>query len=171
MPPLQREGLRDIQVEAILGLEKSFAENRSRTLVPMTMGAGKTYVAVAEAYRLIRFAGARRIFFMVDRRNLGKQALREFQNYIVPDENRKFGDHFAHINGALVERACDLMPTRNLPVCPLDGQAAGTNFLRLLTSGRRGLLSYNSSGRNGTVGLGRLETNRRLNGESCRLGA
>lgn len=92
MPPLKQEGLRDIQVEAITGLEKSFAENRPRTLVPMTMGSGKTYVAVAESYRLIRYAGAKRIFFMVDRRNLGQQALREFQNYVVPDENRKFGE-------------------------------------------------------------------------------
>jgi type I restriction enzyme, R subunit len=92
MPQLNRDGLREIQEEAIVGLEKSFAENRPRTLVPMTMGAGKTYVAVAEAYRLIRYAGAKRIFFMVDRRNLGQQALREFQNYVVPDENRKFGE-------------------------------------------------------------------------------
>ena len=56
----------------------------------MATGSGKTYAAVSSAYRLIRFARAKRVLFLVDRRNLGRQTLREFQAYTTPDDGRKF---------------------------------------------------------------------------------
>jgi type I restriction enzyme R subunit len=56
----------------------------------MTMGAGKTYVAVTSTYRQIKFANARRVLFLVDRATLGRQALKEFQAYTTPDDGRKF---------------------------------------------------------------------------------
>lgn len=74
MPPLITEGLRDCQVEAIRNLEKSFAEARPRALIQMAGGSGKTFTAVSFTYRLIRFAKARRVLFLVDRSNLGRQA-------------------------------------------------------------------------------------------------
>ena len=37
------------------GLEKSFRDDHLRTLVPMTMGSGKTFTAVSQAYRLLRY--------------------------------------------------------------------------------------------------------------------
>ncbi len=77
-PPLHTGGLRDCQVDAILGLEKSFARQHPRALVQMATGAGKTWMAVTECYRLIKFGGAQRILFLVDRANLGKQAKNEF---------------------------------------------------------------------------------------------
>ena len=46
----------------------------------MATGSGKTYTSVSFIYRLIKFAGAKRILFLVDRNNLGKQTLREFQS-------------------------------------------------------------------------------------------
>src|SRR5262249_50213068 len=46
--------------------------------------------AVTCAYRLIKHADARRILFLVDRSNLGRQALKEFQHYGTPDDGRKF---------------------------------------------------------------------------------
>lgn len=92
MPELDQEGLWGNQVEAIEGLESSFGHNRLRTLVPQTMGAGKTTISRAEAYRLLRYGGAKRILFMVDRVNLGEQALREFRNYQTPDDGRKLGE-------------------------------------------------------------------------------
>lgn len=92
MPELDPEGLWDNQVEAVEGLESSFGSNRLRTLVPQTMGAGKTTISRAEAYRLLRYGGADRILFMVDRINLGEQALREFRNYQTPDDGRKLGE-------------------------------------------------------------------------------
>lgn len=92
MPALDPEGLWANQVQAIEGLEESFAHNRLRTLVPQTMGAGKTTISRAEAYRLLRYGGADRILFMVDRINLGEQALREFRSYQTPDDGRKLGE-------------------------------------------------------------------------------
>lgn len=88
--PLVTNGMRVCQVEAITGLEKSLAENRPRALIHMATGAGKTYTACAFAYRLIKYAGARRILFLVDRANLGKQAWGEFHRFRTPDTNRLF---------------------------------------------------------------------------------
>jgi type I restriction enzyme, R subunit len=90
MPALDPNGLRDVQVRAIEGLEESLRNAKPKALINMTMGSGKTYVAVAEAYRLLRYAGAERILFLVDRINLGRQALTEFANYVTPDDRRKF---------------------------------------------------------------------------------
>ncbi len=92
MPELNTEGLRNCQIEAIRNLELSFADARPRALIQMATGSGKTYTAVSFIYRLIKFAGAKRILFLVDRRNLGRQTLREFQQYVTPDDGRKFTD-------------------------------------------------------------------------------
>ncbi len=90
MPPLVVAGLRGCQVEAIAGLERSFAENRPRALIQMATGSGKTFTAVSSVYRLIKHAGANRVLFLVDRANLGRQTLKEFQQYATPDDGRKF---------------------------------------------------------------------------------
>jgi type I restriction enzyme R subunit len=90
IPPLVKEGLRDCQVEAIENLERSFGEARPRSLVQMASGSGKTFAAVTFVYRLIKFAGARRVLFLVDRNTLGRQTLQEFQQYRTPDDGRKF---------------------------------------------------------------------------------
>ena len=90
MPTLKTEGLRDCQIGAVTGLEWSLKEARPRALIQMASGSGKTFTAVTEAYRLIKYGGARRVLFLVDRNNLGKQTLREFQNYATPDDGRKF---------------------------------------------------------------------------------
>ena len=90
MPPLVKPGLRGCQVEAITNLEKSFADTRPRALIQMASGGGKTFTAVTFSYRLIKHAGARRILFLVDRNNLGRQTRREFQQYATPDDGRKF---------------------------------------------------------------------------------
>lgn len=90
LPPLDIDGLRDCQVEAIEGLERSFARNDPKALVQATMGSGKTFTAISACYRLIKYAKAKRILFLVDRKNLGKQAYKEFQQFITPDSSRKF---------------------------------------------------------------------------------
>ncbi len=89
MPPLITEGLRDCQTEAIRNLEMSFSEAKPRALIQMASGGGKTYTAVSFVYRLIKFANARRVLFLVDRSNLGRQTRKEFQQYITPDDRRK----------------------------------------------------------------------------------
>ena len=78
------------QAQAIHNLEQSLAEARPRSLVQMATGSGKTFMACNQVYRLIRHAGARRVLFLVDRSNLGRQTLREFQGFTVPSDGRKF---------------------------------------------------------------------------------
>ncbi len=90
LPDLEQGNLWNCQFEAITELEASFAESRPRALIQMATGSGKTYVAVSSVYRLIKFAGVKRVLFLVDRNNLGRQALREFQNYTTTDDGRKF---------------------------------------------------------------------------------
>ncbi len=89
-PDLSNDGLRECQYNAIVNLEKSFSENRPRALVQMATGAGKTYTAITSVYRLLKFGGAKRILFLVDTRNLGKQAEQEFQAYKPNDDKRFF---------------------------------------------------------------------------------
>jgi len=90
MPPLTDEGLWPAQFEAIRNLETSLAHSRPRALIQMATGSGKTFTAANIAYRLIKYAGARRILFLVDRANLGRQTLREFQGFSTPGDGRKF---------------------------------------------------------------------------------
>ena len=45
MPPLDKEGLRGNQIEAIRETEKSLAEGRPRALIQMATGSGKTFTA------------------------------------------------------------------------------------------------------------------------------
>ena len=90
LPALPTDGMRGCQVEAITSLEKSFAAADPRALIQMATGAGKTYTACAFIYRLIKYAGARRVLFLVDRANLGRQAMGEFQQFVTPDTGRKF---------------------------------------------------------------------------------
>ena len=88
--PLITMGLWGAQVEAINNLEKSLAENRPRALIQMATGSGKTFTAVSFVYRLIKHAKAKRVLFLVDRNNLGRQAFKEFDQYLTPDDGRKF---------------------------------------------------------------------------------
>lgn len=90
LPALATEGLRTCQVEAIEGLAESLARGDPRALVQMTMGAGKTFTACTASYRLLAHAGMRRILFLVDRRNLGKQTASEYGAYRPPGTGRLF---------------------------------------------------------------------------------
>ena len=90
IPTLQTYKLRDCQFTAINNLEKSFRENKPRALIQMATGAGKTYTAVTSVYRLLKFAKAKRILFLVDTKNLGKQAEGEFRGYKPQDDSRLF---------------------------------------------------------------------------------
>jgi type I restriction enzyme R subunit len=89
-PELDVSNFRDCQVNAILNLEKSFGENRPRALIQMATGAGKTYTAISAVYRLLKFAKVKRVLFLVDRMNLGKQAEQEFRAYKPNDDARSF---------------------------------------------------------------------------------
>jgi type I restriction enzyme R subunit len=108
LPPLPTQGMRDCQVEGITDLEKSFAENQPRALIQMATGAGKTFTACAFTYRLIKYAGARRVLFLVDRSNLGRQATSEFQQFVTPDTGRKFTELYnvQHLTSNALDPVC-----------------------------------------------------------------
>jgi type I restriction enzyme R subunit len=89
-PVLQTAGMWPAQIRAVENLERSICAGRRKALIQMATGAGKTFTAITAAYRLIRHGGARRVLFLVDRGNLGRQAHLEFQKYDAPDDGRKF---------------------------------------------------------------------------------
>ena len=90
LPPLSATGLRECQIRAITHLEASLTADKPRALVQMATGAGKTFTAITQVYRLLKHADARRVLFLVDTRNLGEQAEQEFMAFIPNDDNRKF---------------------------------------------------------------------------------
>ena len=90
LPTLDKTGLRKCQIKAIKKLEASFRDDRPRALIQMATGSGKTYTAITSIYRLLKFADAKRVLFLVDTRNLGEQAEQEFMAYVPSDDNRKF---------------------------------------------------------------------------------
>ncbi|MEO1259859.1 MAG: type I restriction-modification enzyme R subunit C-terminal domain-containing protein [Bacteroidota bacterium] len=89
-PKLNEDGLRKCQIKAIKNLEVSFGENRPRALIQMATGAGKTFTAITAVYRLLKFADAKRILFLVDTKNLGKQTEQEFMAFSPNDDPNKF---------------------------------------------------------------------------------
>jgi type I restriction enzyme R subunit len=94
LPPLSPEGLWPVQRQTVENLEKSFAHGKPRALIQMATGSGKTHTAAAFCERLIRFGGAKRILFLVDRNTLGDQALDEFQRYQSPHSRMRFTDEY-----------------------------------------------------------------------------
>jgi type I restriction enzyme R subunit len=90
LPRLDSKNLWDAQAIAIRNLENFLALNHTRTLIQMATGSGKTFMTVNSVYRLIKFAKATRVLFLVDRAHLGRQALKEFQQFVSPDDGRKF---------------------------------------------------------------------------------
>ncbi|MDF0644290.1 MAG: type I restriction-modification enzyme R subunit C-terminal domain-containing protein [Nitrospira sp.] len=111
MPPLRTEGLWPAQVTAIRNLERSLAQDRPRALIQMATGSGKTFTAINFIYRLIKFAGVKRVLFLVDRGNLGDQTLKEFQQYVSPYNNYKFTEEF------IVQRLTSNQLDRTARVC------------------------------------------------------
>jgi type I restriction enzyme R subunit len=100
--------MRQCQIEAITKLEESFADAHPRALIQMATGSGKTFAACAFTYRLIKYAGARRVLFLVDRSNLGRQATAEFQQFVTPDTGRKFTELYnvQHLTSNALDPVC-----------------------------------------------------------------
>ena len=90
MPPLDAGALWPVQTRAIRNLEQSLALAKPRALIQMATGSGKTFTACNLVYRLVKYAGAKRVLFLVDRNNLGIQTEGEFNGFDPPGENQKF---------------------------------------------------------------------------------
>ena len=94
LPMLNPKGLRACQYEAITELEKSYRNGENRALMVLATGAGKTYTACLAAYRMLAFTPMKRILFLVDRNNLGKQAETEFGTFRLTENGDPFNTIF-----------------------------------------------------------------------------
>ncbi|MCR5138920.1 MAG: DEAD/DEAH box helicase family protein [Bacteroidaceae bacterium] len=95
LPALNKKGLRDCQYKAITELESSFREGQNRALIVLATGAGKTYTACLASYRFLAFTPMKRILFLVDRNNLGKQAEGEFGMFRLTENGDPFNTIYA----------------------------------------------------------------------------
>ncbi|TXL12910.1 hypothetical protein BMR04_14850 [Methylococcaceae bacterium HT3] len=86
-------------------LRHRLANNMPRSLIHMATGAGKTFTAINAVYRLLNYAGAKRILFLVDTRNLGKQAQQEFHAFKLAGKETFF--HENHIVQRLTSNTID----------------------------------------------------------------
>jgi type I restriction enzyme R subunit len=142
LPPLIEAGLWPAQIKAIQNLEKSLATNKPRALIQMATGSGKTFTAISFIYRLIKFAGARRVLFLVDRGNLGRQTKKEFDQYDSPYNNFKFGEEYivqhlqsnqidksARVVICTIQRMYSLLKGRELPDEDDEHSAEGVESL------------------------------------------
>jgi len=113
MPGLAPSALWPVQQQTIENLERSLAKGLPRALIQMATGSGKTYTAAAFCERLIRFAGAKRILFLVDRNTLGDQAFDEFQRYRSPYNGYRFTDEYPvqHARRNAIEPAAKVVIT------------------------------------------------------------
>ncbi len=86
--PINIERLRIYQREAIQATESAIAKGKRALLLAMATGTGKTFLTVAQIYRLLESKAFRRILFLVDRRALAAQAVREFASFKAPKGNK-----------------------------------------------------------------------------------
>ncbi len=85
---------RPAQITDITNLEKSLKANKPRALTQMATGKGKTLTSISFVYRLIKFAGVRRVLFLVDRGKLARQTKEQFDACASPYNNFKFGEEY-----------------------------------------------------------------------------
>jgi len=142
LPPLVHDGLRDCQITAITNLEKSFKQDKPRALVQMATGSGKTFTAITATYRLLKHAGAKRILFLVDTRNLGEQAEQEFMAFLPNDDNRKFTELYSlqrlkssfmatdtQVSISTIQRMYSLLKGEELDEATEESPPTGANLL------------------------------------------
>ncbi len=80
--------LRPYQQQAIFATEKGLMDGRRPMLLALATGTGKTFLTVAMIYRLLESKGAKRVLFLVDRKSLAAQAVREFAAFSTPRGNK-----------------------------------------------------------------------------------
>jgi type I restriction enzyme, R subunit len=132
--PVDLAGLHGYQIEAVEKVEEAIAAGNRTALVAMATGTGKTRVAIALLFRLIKHGRFRRALFLVDRETLGDQATNRFKELrlehlqtfaeiydikelddIRPDPNTRL--HLATVQGMV----CRLLyPSPGQPPIPVD---------------------------------------------------
>ena len=112
----EKKALRACQYEAITELEKSFKSGHKRALMVLATGAGKTYTACMAAYRMLSYTPMKRILFLVDRNNLGKQAEGEFGTFRLTEN----GDPFNTIYAVNRLRSAKIPSDSNVVICTIQ---------------------------------------------------
>jgi type I restriction enzyme R subunit len=87
-PPDFISRLRDYQRRCNIATEQAIMAGRREILLALATGTGKTFLTVAQIYRLLESKIARRILFLVDRKALAAQAVREFNSFTTPRNNK-----------------------------------------------------------------------------------
>ena len=113
---LREEGFRKCQINAIRNLETSFSQNKPKALIQMATGSGKTYTAITSIYRLLRDCETKRVLFLVDTKNLGKQAMDEFTAYKPYDSTKTFTELY---NVSLLKKSF-IPESSNVVICTIQ---------------------------------------------------
>jgi len=82
-------GLRLYQKEAVRATERALIDRKSRMLIAMATGTGKTFTTINIIYRLMKANYAKRILFLVDRKVLAAQAVTALASF-EPEPGLKF---------------------------------------------------------------------------------
>lgn len=92
-PVDQIERLRPYQQKCLESIEGAILGGKRELLVAKATGTGKTYTMVSQIYRPLESKWARRILFLVDRKALAAQAVREFSAFNTPKGNKFVQDY------------------------------------------------------------------------------
>ena len=82
------------QRNAVNRTVEAIARGQQRLLLVMATGTGKTYTACLAAYRMLSYTPMRRVLFLVDRNNLGKQVEGEFGTFRLTENGDAFNTIF-----------------------------------------------------------------------------
>lgn len=92
LPLIPRSRLRDCQYEALTELEERLRAGDRKFLAILATGSGKTFFACLAAYRQLTYLNAKRVLFLVDRNNLGKQAVTAFSKFDLTESGREMSE-------------------------------------------------------------------------------
>lgn len=81
LPMISSTGLRACQYDALTEFEDRLRRGEKKFLASLATGSGKTYLSCLIAYRQLAYTDTKRVLFLVDRNNLGKQAATEFSTF------------------------------------------------------------------------------------------
>lgn len=85
---VDNDKLRFYQANAIESIENGIVDGKRAMLLAMATGTGKTFTLVSSIYRLLETKLFKRVLFLVDRRALAAQAVREFASFTTPIGNK-----------------------------------------------------------------------------------
>ena len=94
-------GKRRYQIEAIRRITESVEQRRRKFLMVMATGTGKTRTAIALVDVLLRSRWVQRVLFLADRRELVRQAMGEFKEYLSHE-------HRARVEGGVIDHEARL---------------------------------------------------------------